>query len=178
MFSTESSPLARIRATLTLIVSILLCMSPLTLFAQESQVGPAAQLSQSPPVAVTAQENNATYVIAVLNFTVTDNDNSVNRTARTELPEELSVHGNYPNPFRTATSIAFDLPKHAQVYAEVFDLLGRSVHTSRARQIDAGWNRTLSLDLPQLSSGLYVYRINVETASGTLSRTGRLIQIR
>ena len=152
----------------------MLCLSPLTLFAQK--VGPATQLSQSPPV--TGQAKKATNVIAVLKITVTDNDNRVGRATSTELPQELSVQGNYPNPFRTATSIVFDLPEHAQVYAEVFDLLGRSIHVSPERQVDAGWDRTLRLDLPHMSSGVYVYRINMETASGTHSRTGRIIRIR
>lgn len=176
MLPTKTSPLACIRVVLTLTAVIMFCLSPLTLFAQE--VDPARHLSQSPPVRVTEQGKSATNVIAVLKFTVTDNDSRVNRTTSTDLPQELSVQGNYPNPFRTATSIAFNLPEHAKVYAEVFDLLGRSVYTSQTRQMDAGWNRTLSLDLPQTSSGLYVYRINMETTSGTFSRTGRIVQIR
>ena len=111
---------------------------------------------------------------------ITINDNDVDRTAseeRTELPEELSVQGSYPNPFRTVAKIVYNLPEQAQVYAEVFDLLGRAVYTSQIQKVDAGWNHTLSLDLSTLSSGLYIYRINVDTASETLTRTGRMIQV-
>jgi len=134
------------------------------------------QLSQPPPV--TEQEKKATNVIAVLKITVTDNDNRVSRARSTELPKELSVQGNYPNPFRTATSIVFDLPEQAQVYAEVFDILGRTVYVSQALKVDAGWDRTLPLDLPHTSSGVYFYRINMETGSGTHSRAGRIIRVR
>ena len=174
MLPIKPSPCARVFTVLTLTVSIILCLSPLILFAQE--VDPATQLSQSPPV--TGQAKKATNVIAVLKITVTDNDIGVSRDASTELPQELSVQGNYPNPFRTATSIVFDLPEQAQVYAVVFDLLGRSIHVSQELQVDAGWDRTLQLDLPHTSSGVYVYRINVETASGTHLRTGRIIRVR
>ena len=178
MFSIKSSPLACIRAAQILTALVMFSLSPLTLFAQESKVDSATQLSHSPPVTVTEQENSPTNVIAVLKITVTDNDNNVSRTSSTELPQDLSVQGNYPNPFHTETSILFNLPEQARVHAEVFDLLGRTVYTSETRQIDAGWDRTLSLNLPQTSSGLYIYRIYMKAASGTVSRTGRIIQIR
>ena len=97
---------------------------------------------------------------------------------RTELPEELLVQDNYPNPFHNATRIVFHLPEQAQVYAEVFDILGRVIYTSQVQQVNAGWDRTLSLDLSTTSSGMYLYRVNVTTVSGTFVRTGRMIQIR
>ena len=100
------------------------------------------------------------------------------RTKRTELPNELLVQDNYPNPFRNATRIVFHLPEQARVYAEIFDILGRVIYTSQVQQVNAGWDRTLSLDLPKTSSGMYIYRVNVTTTSGTLVRTGRMIQIR
>lgn len=161
-----------------LIFSMMSCLSPLTLFAQESKIRPETQLPPSPPVTIPEQVNHAANVIAVLKITVTDNDNNVSRSTSTELPEDLSVQGNYPNPFRTVTRIVFNLPEQAQVYAEVFDILGRTVYTSQTQQVAAGWDRTLSLDLPQTSPGLYIYRINMETTSGTLSRTGRIIRVR
>ncbi len=156
--------------------SVICCLSPLTLSAQEPRVGPETLLTQSPPAAIT--EKRAINVIAILQITVTDNDRVVSRTRSTELPEELSLQGNYPNPFRTATRIVLNLPEQAQVYAEVFDILGRVVHTSQTKQMDAGWDRTLSLDLSQTSPGLYIYQVNMQTAAGTISRTGRIIQIR
>lgn len=219
MWLTKSSPpLSCIRIALTLIVSMVLCLSSPTLFAQESKVRPPvphpraprsevhplrqtnlrqpsrmslatpsdrwvrplrqANLRRSPPATITQQENSSTNVIAVLKITEIDNDVNVSRTKSTELPEELSVQGNYPNPFRTETRIVFNLPEQAQVYAEVFDLLGRVVYTSQTQQMGAGWDHVLSLDLSQTSSGLYIYRVHMETASGTISRTGRIIQVR
>ena len=145
-------PPAYIRVTLTMTFSAICCLCPLTLSAQEPRGCPETLLTQSPPAAIT--EKGAVNVIAVLQITVTDNDRVVSRTRSTELPEELSVQGNYPNPFRTATRIVLNLPEHAQVYAEVFDLLGRVVHTSQTKRMDAGWDRTLSLDLYHTSPGV------------------------
>ncbi len=164
-------------------------LSPLILFAQELSVSPIAQvvterIKESPdarrvqsPTATEHQWNSGN-VIAVVKVTVKDNDVDTANEERAELPEELLVQDNYPNPFRNATRIVFHLPEQAQVYAEVFDVLGRVVYTSQVQQVDAGWDRMLSLELPAISSGMYVYRVNVTTASGTFARTGRMIQIR
>jgi hypothetical protein len=43
------------------------------------------------------------------------------------LPETVTLHGNYPNPFNPATTIEFSLAKAAQVELKVYDLLGREV---------------------------------------------------
>lgn len=133
------------------------------------------------PRAAVITENKRTSgnVIAVLKVTVTDND--VTDTAnegRAALPDELSIQGNYPNPFRTTTRILFHLPETAKIHAEVFDILGRVIYTSQIDQMDPGWDRTLLLDLPRASSGLYIYRISVATASERLVKSGRIIQVR
>ncbi|MCY4674576.1 MAG: T9SS type A sorting domain-containing protein [Bacteroidetes bacterium] len=183
------------------------CLSPLILFAQDLSVSPATQVMQErrressdiglsqplrPPgripdmpwgkessdirlgqfLTTTEHQGHSGSAIAVVKVTVIDNEE------HTELPEELLVQGNYPNPFRDAARIVFHLPEQAQVYAEVFDILGRVIYTSQVQQLNAGRDRTLSLDLSTTSSGMYIYRVNVTTASGTLTRTGRMIQIR
>lgn len=134
--------------------------------------------SAHPTIRFMEREVNSKNVIAVLEVTVVDDD--VDRTAsedRTELPGELSVQSSYPNPFRTAVRILYNLPEQAHIYAEVFDLLGRVVYISQTQKVDAGWDHTLSLDLSTLSSGVYIWRINVATTSETLTRTGRAVRV-
>ena len=48
------------------------------------------------------------------------------------LPESFALHGNYPNPFREATRLVFDLPRSARVTVEVMDVTGRRVFTAPA----------------------------------------------
>jgi hypothetical protein len=168
------------RFTPILVLTTLIGFSFATANAQELNTGPTQQNSDLLlALTVEGQKNtgNANNVVAVLKVTVTGDVGTANE-ALTELPEELSVQGSYPNPFRTATSIVYNLPAPAQVYAEVFDILGRVVYTSPLQQVNAGWGRRLSLDLSTTSSGLYVYRVSAETASGILIRTGRIIQVR
>ena len=192
------------------VILVLSCHSPLTLFAQDLSDRPAApeirekreegpDTRLSPRVQIpgmpwetegsdvrfgwsstnTEHHLNSGNVIAVLKVTVRDNDVvDTGNGERSELPEELLVQDNYPNPFHNATRIVFHLPEQALVYAEIFDVLGRVVYTSQVQQMNAGWDRALSLDLPTTSSGMYIYRVNVTTASRTFIRTGRMIKIR
>ena len=173
-------PFPCVSTVLVLIFFGLFCLSPSILFAQELRIGLTTQnadLGSASAVKVLKHAANAGNVIAVLDVIVTGDVGTSNET-RSELPEELSVQGSYPNPFRTAANIVFNLPAPAQVYAEVFDMLGRVVYTSPLQQVDAGWGHSLSLDLSTTSSGLYVYRVNAETDSGILTRTGHMIQVR
>lgn len=189
MSCVRPSPFVHVSATLRWILLMVFGLSPLTLFAQELSLSPIAQaveerIPESPDVRrdqspmVTYHQRNSGNVIAVVKVTVKDNDVGTANEERTELPEELLVQDNYPNPFRNATRIVFHLPEQAQVYTEVFDILGRVIYTSQMQQVNAGWDRVISLDLPTISSGMYIYRVNVTTASGTFARTGRMIQIR
>lgn len=166
------------RFTAIFVLTTLISSFFATASAQELNTGPTTQnqgMNLPPTVVVLKPAENAGNVIAVLEVT---GDLGTANEARPELPEELSVQGSYPNPFRTTTSIVYNLPVPAQVYAEVFDMLGRVVYTSPLQKMDAGWDHSLSLDLPTTSSGLYVYRINAETESGILTITGRMIQVR
>ena len=210
VFGPEHDGTIKMKGVSLVVILVISCPSPLTLFAQDSSVRPPAQVMRekgeegpdirlSPRTRIpdmawetegsdvklgwspttTEHQSNSGNVIAVLKVTVKDNDMvDTANDERTELPDELLVQDNYPNPFRNATRIVFHLPEQAQVYAEIFDILGRVVHTSRMQQVNAGWDRTLSLDLSTTSSGMYLYRVNVTTASGTFVRTGRMIQIR
>ncbi len=174
------------RAAKLALIFLPFCLSPLILFAQEVPPIPTEWDTEEDGVQTTdiisgqaSAATNQGSLIAVVKITVKDKD-AVDTIAeeRTELPDQLSLYSNYPNPFNTSTSIVFDLPEPARVYTEVFDTLGRLVHTSQARRLDAGWNHTLSLHLPITSSGVYIYRLVADTVSDTLVRTGRILQVR
>jgi len=117
-------------------------------------------------------------VIAVVPVTVKDNDVATAADEPAELPAELSLDGNYPNPFQTETTLVFNLPERAQVRAEVYDILGRTIFVSGEQRLEAGWFHELSLDMPATSSGLYLYRLIADLESTTAVRTGRMVQVR
>lgn len=83
------------------------------------------------------------------------------------------VAANYPNPFNPQTTIAFALPRAAEVSLTVFDVLGREV----ARLVDgvreAGWQE-VRFGATSLPSGTYFYRL----AAGDFVQTRSMMLVR
>jgi hypothetical protein len=79
-----------------------------------------------------------------------------------ELPLEFTLKQNYPNPFNPSTMLEFGLPKVSDVRIEVFNVLGQKVSTLiNSETLNAGWH-TVRFDATNLSSGVYLYRIQSE----------------
>ena len=91
------------------------------------------------------------------------------------LPNLISIEGNYPNPFRSATNIVMDLQQPAQVGIKIFNINGQLVRSIPKRTFQAGPNQSVSFDAASLSAGSYLYRIEagspggVQYASGTMT---------
>ena len=95
-----------------------------------------------------------------------------------ELPTELTLRGNYPNPFNPSTAIALDLPEKADVTVQVIDMLGRQVLELSVGDVEAGVGRTLTLDAGHLASGAYLYRVIAKSVSGIMTGSGRMVLLR
>lgn len=83
--------------------------------------------------------------------------------AGTALPIRFALHQNQPNPFRSTTTIRFDVPQAAAVRLEVYDLTGRRVRTLARRDFAPGfhaveWDHRDS-NGRLVSPGIYVYRL-------------------
>ncbi len=75
-----------------------------------------------------------------------------------ELPKEVRLHNNYPNPFNPTTRIAFDLPRESHVTLEVYSILGERVALLVDEMRAAGYHQ-LQFDASGLASGVYLYRL-------------------
>ncbi|MEQ8525357.1 alpha-amylase family glycosyl hydrolase [Gracilimonas sp.] len=75
-----------------------------------------------------------------------------------DLPDSFRLRQNYPNPFNPTTTISFDVAKAGVVKLEVFDVLGRKV-AQLANERKAAGSYTLNFDAGNLSSGMYIYRL-------------------
>jgi len=71
------------------------------------------------------------------------------------------LHQNYPNPFNPSTVIKYEIPRASQIKLEVYDLLGRKV-AELENGIKAAGTYQVQFDASQLSSGIYVYRLESE----------------
>jgi hypothetical protein len=91
----------------------------------------------------------------------------------TEVTHEVSLNQNFPNPFNPTTQITYQLPREADVRLEVFDMAGRRVATLVNQSVSAG-THTVSFDGSNLSSGIYMYRL--QAGSAVITRKLSLIK--
>lgn len=76
-----------------------------------------------------------------------------------DLPRQLSLSQNFPNPFNPQTTIRYEIPDFSMVRLDVFDVLGRRV----ARLVDfeqAPGEYSVNFDASHLSSGVYIYQVS------------------
>ncbi|MCH8568234.1 MAG: T9SS type A sorting domain-containing protein [Balneolales bacterium] len=96
----------------------------------------------------------------------------------TELPEAVSLSQNYPNPFNPVTRITYSLPEAASVQLTVYNMLGQLVAVLVNQDMQAGMH-TANFDGTRLSSGMYIYRLQLAgegNSSETLTRKMMLVK--
>jgi hypothetical protein len=90
-----------------------------------------------------------------------------------QLPQQVELSQNFPNPFNPTTTIAFRLQQTSPVRLSVHDVLGREVAVLVNGVQPAGVHQ-VQLDASDLASGMYLYRL--QTAQGVLSKTMTLLK--
>jgi len=95
-----------------------------------------------------------------------------------EVPRQLRLYQNVPNPFNPSTVVKYDLPARSEVRIAVYDLHGSLVRTLVDGTVDAGrrevrWDGRDDSGRPVVS-GIYV--VQLETGAGTQSTKVTLIR--
>jgi hypothetical protein len=98
---------------------------------------------------------------------------NVSTEAGPEIPVDVTLYGNYPNPFVNATTIGFSLPSVQHVRLDVTDALGRLVATVADDTYSAGYHEAV-LDGQRLPAGTYFARL--QHAQGTELETLVLVR--
>lgn len=85
---------------------------------------------------------------------------------RTTSASGEGLHGNYPNPLGTRTTIEFSIAGREHARLSVFDPLGNELAVLVDQQMEAGryridWNATTA------ANGIYLYRLRTERSSET-----------
>ncbi|MBL7978452.1 MAG: T9SS type A sorting domain-containing protein, partial [Bacteroidetes Order II. Incertae sedis bacterium] len=83
-------------------------------------------------------------------------------TEKEELPDGMSITGNYPNPFNTSTTFKYTLSNATQVAFEVLDGLGRVIDQGKIGYQGPG-EYSLPYENGQLSNGVYFLRLKTDT---------------
>jgi hypothetical protein len=94
-------------------------------------------------------------------------------SGKTEEPTEFRLYQNFPNPFNPTTSIRFDLPVEGIVTIKVYDLLDRELAVLVNRERVTSGSHSVEFRGDNLPSGVYFYRISVETTAEPTSGTSR-----
>jgi len=88
-------------------------------------------------------------------------------------PNSYNLAQNYPNPFNPTTTIQYSIPQHSNVTLKVYDILGNEVATLVNEEKGRGVY-SVSFDASQLSSGIYLYRLQ----AGSFIETKKMILLR
>jgi V8-like Glu-specific endopeptidase len=73
-------------------------------------------------------------------------------------PDDFTLFQNYPNPFNPSTKIKFAIPVKTQLQLNVYNMLGEKVAEVFSGILEGGFHE-FNFDAANLSSGVYVYRI-------------------
>jgi len=86
-------------------------------------------------------------------------NNTVSNEEDPEIPREIKLEQNFPNPFNPSTIINFELNRAANVFLEVYNVVGQKVATLLNDETRSAGRHTISFDGSSLSSGIYIYRL-------------------
>ncbi len=86
---------------------------------------------------------------------------------------EFSLLNNYPNPFNPSTNIAYTLAQDSEVILEIYNTMGQKV-TTLVDQYQSKGSHTVTFNASELSSGIYIYRIQ----AGRFTSTKRMILLK
>ena len=128
------------------------------------------------PMTYTATNKNGSSEVVVYFANVeaaNDDSNPVSNEEDDFNPKEFTLEQNYPNPFNPSTNISFNLPQASEVSLKVYNMLGQEVATLINERLGAG-AQTVAFDASNLSSGMYIYRIQ----AGTFSKTKKMLLIK
>ncbi len=75
-----------------------------------------------------------------------------------DIPRELALHANFPDPFLESTTISFTLPEAMPVRLELYNILGQRIAVLVDGQQDAG-THTLTMGRGGLAAGIYLMRM-------------------
>ncbi|MBI2428767.1 MAG: T9SS type A sorting domain-containing protein [Ignavibacteriales bacterium] len=92
------------------------------------------------------------------------------------IPTQIAV-GAYPNPFNPSTTFRVSLPQATNVRLAVYNMLGQKVAALVDGMVQAGYN-DYRFDGSSLSSGIYLYRMEIAKESEREIKSGKIMLVK
>jgi predicted peptidase len=92
---------------------------------------------------------------------------------RSAVPEKISLHPVYPNPFNGSTTVRFSLEKETEITLSVYDLSGRLIENIVTGKHTAGEHH-VQWEKSAVSSGVYFIRLS----SANFTQTRKMIYLK
>ena len=132
---------------------------------------------------LTASGGGYDEVTCTVRATVADNDllslsiEDVRDPSQIESDPEITLLGNYPNPFSSSTSILIASPVSTRFQIELFDASGREIMKLPFPELQSGI-LTIPLNLQRMPQGTYFYRILLDEPAEYRTLTGNMVLVR
>jgi len=97
--------------------------------------------------------------------------------SKDQIPSEYELYQNFPNPFNPITTINYSLPTDSRVNISIYNSLGEMVEQIIDENLPKGIHQ-LRFDGSKLSSGIFFYKMNAISTTGTYSFTKKLILLK
>lgn len=110
--------------------------------------------------------DNTLYAEVIPEVSAMINNSAGVESASTSTQPAFRVHGNYPNPFNSSTSICFHLPERSPVEITIYNTLGEVVHRMDLGDLEPGDQR-VPYNASALSSGIYFYAVSTVWGKAT-----------
>jgi len=95
-------------------------------------------------------------------------------TSPAAMPGAVLLTQNYPNPFNPSTTLGYRLQYQSHVKLSIYDILGREVAVL-VNTLQSSGDYEIHFDASRLSSGVYAYRIQVNTNANQYADTKRFV---
>ncbi|HWA06395.1 MAG TPA: T9SS type A sorting domain-containing protein [Ignavibacteria bacterium] len=93
------------------------------------------------------------------------------------IPEKSGLEQNYPNPFNPNTKIKFQLLKHGNAEIIIYDITGRRIQKLLNEELNAG-EYEIDFNASGLSSGIYFYKLEVNSGKEVFTDTKKMVLIK
>jgi|GEM_PF-2686945 len=140
------------------------------------------KMGESLNVAFGGEEGPKTEIEIELTYNPVDAAGEIVETEKKPVPTRWSLSQNYPNPFNSETIIRYQLSEPGHVFLRVYNIRGQELRTLVNEPKEAGFftstwdgkgNNGYLVD-----SGMYLYRIEVESEDQLLVKTYKMTMIR